>query len=104
MSRKQLLNRLAAPRRTDCREAHDVTTPRWLRDELLDAWKAAQDEATASYRTWCACPDMDAYATYRAAQDRADAAQDALAAAAGKAKGPRLVTAVSQEHDKRREP
>ena len=37
------------------------------------------DDAAAALRTWRAWPGDAAYAAYRAAQDREDAAQDALA-------------------------
>lgn len=53
----------------------------WWRDDLARSWRAAQDEAVAAYREWCASPGQSAYARYRAAQDRADQAQDVLAAA-----------------------
>jgi hypothetical protein len=53
----------------------------WRRDELALSWRAAQDEAVAHYREWCESPGPVAYARYRAAQDRADQAQDVLAAA-----------------------
>jgi hypothetical protein len=53
----------------------------WFRDELAFAWRVAQDEAVAAYRAWCEAPaEHAAYAIYRAAQDRADQAQDAMAA------------------------
>jgi hypothetical protein len=52
----------------------------WVRDELTFAWLSAQDEALSSYRAWSESPGLTAYAVYRAAQDRADQAQDALAA------------------------
>ena len=53
----------------------------WFRDELAFAWRVAPDEAVAAYRAWCEAPEQDAaYAVYRAAQDRADQAQDAMAA------------------------
>ena len=44
-----------------------------------DAWRDARDEAADAYR--CGAPRVTrrAYAAYRAAQDREDAAQDALA-------------------------
>ena len=54
--------------------------PPWLYDELASAWRTAQEEATAAYRAWSSRPRAGSYATYRAAQDRADAAQAALAA------------------------
>ena len=45
-----------------------------------DAWREAHEEALEAYVTWRACRSRSGYASYRAAQDRADAAQDALAA------------------------
>ena len=51
----------------------------WFRDELAYAWRAAQDEAVAAYRAWQELPGSNEYAVYRAAQDRADQAQDVLA-------------------------
>jgi hypothetical protein len=45
-----------------------------------EAWRDARDEAALAWRAWRAAPgDSAAYAAYRAAQDREDAAQDALA-------------------------
>jgi hypothetical protein len=47
-----------------------------------EAWRDAHDEAARAWRDWRAAPgDSVAYAAYRAAQDREDAAQDALALA-----------------------
>jgi hypothetical protein len=43
-----------------------------------DLWSDARDEAREAYRRWLAAPGRDAYAVYRAAQDREDAAQDTL--------------------------
>jgi hypothetical protein len=53
--------------------------PVW--NELYDAWSDAHEEAEDAYRAWRARADGSAYAAYRAAQDREDAAQDALALA-----------------------
>lgn len=52
----------------------------WFRDELAFAWRVAQDEAAAAYRAWCEAPGRTGYVVYRAAQDRADHAQDTMAA------------------------
>jgi hypothetical protein len=52
----------------------------WFRSELAYAWRAAQDEAQSAYEAWCESPSRTAYAVYRAAQDRADQAQDVFAA------------------------
>jgi hypothetical protein len=45
-----------------------------------DAWRDAHEDAAAAYRAWRCDRTPVAYAAYRAAQDREDAAQDALAA------------------------
>jgi hypothetical protein len=52
-----------------------------LRDELFVLWSAARAEANIAYDAWCSQPGPDAYAVYRAAEDRADAAEIALSAA-----------------------
>jgi hypothetical protein len=52
----------------------------WVRDELVFAWRSAQDEALSTYRAWSMSPGRTAYVVYRGAQDRADQAQNALAA------------------------
>jgi hypothetical protein len=44
-----------------------------------DVWIDARDEARDAYSTWRTAPTAAAYAVYRAAQDREDAAQDTLA-------------------------
>ena len=45
-----------------------------------EAWRDARDEAARAWRAWRAAPGVSgAYTAYRAAQDREDAAQDALA-------------------------
>ena len=46
------------------------------------AWRDAHEEAAAAYRAWRSGRTREAYAAYRAAQDREDAAQDLLARAA----------------------
>jgi hypothetical protein len=46
---------------------------------LRAVWIEAQGEARAAYLGWCDEARPDGYVVYRAAQDRADAAQDALA-------------------------
>jgi hypothetical protein len=47
-----------------------------------DAWREAHEDAVDAYGTWRAGRTRGLYDAYRAAQDRADAAQDALAARA----------------------
>lgn len=51
----------------------------WAVDELGFAWHAARAGAQRAYEYWQCNPGARAYAVYRAAQDRADAAQDAFA-------------------------
>jgi hypothetical protein len=48
-------------------------------DEVFVLWSAARAEANIAYDEWCARPGADAYAVYRAAEDRADAAEAELA-------------------------
>jgi len=47
---------------------------------VYDAWSDAHEEAEHAYIVWRTSTGGDQYAVYRAAQDREDAAQDALAA------------------------
>src|SRR3954470_16144079 len=51
--------------------------PEW--SPVLDAWRDAAEEARAAFAQWSRLRSAAAYAAYRAAQDREDAAQDALA-------------------------
>jgi hypothetical protein len=46
---------------------------------LRAAWIEAQGDAHAAYESWRDDARPDGYVVYRAAQDRADSAQDALA-------------------------
>ena len=52
------------------------------RDELFVLWSAARAEANLAYDAWSDAPGRDTYAVYRAAEDRADAAEIALGAGA----------------------
>jgi hypothetical protein len=59
--------------------SRDVSPTASMFDCLRVAWDEAQLEADCAYEAWrCDC-GADAYVVYRAGQDRADAAQDALA-------------------------
>jgi hypothetical protein len=58
-----------------------MTTAQSL-DELFALWSAARAEANLAYEAWCGAPGSDGYAVYRAAEDRADAAELALASVA----------------------
>ena len=51
--------------------------PEW--SPVLGAWRDAAEEARAALANWQRCRDASSYTAYRAAQDREDAAQDALA-------------------------
>lgn len=53
--------------------------PKSLAERLWWAWDEAQGAAELAYWDWTHAGGRDAYFAYRAAQDRADAAQDALA-------------------------
>ena len=48
-------------------------------DDLSEEWYEARMTANLAYEHWRTTPGWEAYAVYRAEQDRADAAQDALA-------------------------
>jgi hypothetical protein len=48
-------------------------------EEAFVLWSAARAEANLAYDNWCVTPGADAYAVYRAAEDRADAAETELA-------------------------
>lgn len=52
-------------------------------EELNFVRREAQAEADLAYLDWLRLRSRDTYAVYRAAQDRADAAQDDLALMAG---------------------
>jgi hypothetical protein len=61
------------------RPAYVDQTRAWILDELHYVRREAQTDAQLAYEAWCRSPGRDGYAVYRAAQDRADAAQDQLA-------------------------
>jgi hypothetical protein len=62
---------------------HSEPITAWVFYELDYIRREAQTEADLAYEAWCQVPGADGYAVYRAAQDRADAAQDRLAGYAG---------------------
>ena len=55
------------------------TTPRLDWQPAYEAWRSAREQAAGAFAEWCRRSTADAYAIYRAAQHREDAAQDALA-------------------------
>jgi hypothetical protein len=69
---KTLLDQVADTREIVLRQPRT-----WSAD--FDAWSDARDEALQAYASWRIAPAAESYAVYRAAQDRADAAQDTLA-------------------------
>lgn len=60
-------------------EHGDNQTEAWMFSELQYVRREAQAEAELAYAAWSEQAGRDGYAVYRAAQDRADAAQDKLA-------------------------
>jgi hypothetical protein len=60
------------------RSAVEATPGAWILEELTFTRREAQMEAVNAYHHWRRARDRVAYGIYRAAQDRADAAQDAL--------------------------
>ena len=48
-------------------------------EEVFVVWSAARAEANDAYDAWCEAPGAGAYAVYRAAEDRSDAAETELA-------------------------
>lgn len=52
-------------------------------DPLAAAWKAARDEALQAYDAWGDAKGPEAFAVYRAAADREEAAAQALETRAG---------------------
>jgi hypothetical protein len=60
---------------------HAEDNQAWMLAELGFVRREAQAEADLAYLDWCLAPSAETHVVYRAAQDRADAAQDDLAAA-----------------------
>jgi hypothetical protein len=66
-------------RRLVCGQAARVIpVARRRSDELFVIWSAARAEANLALDAWRARPGPDGYLVYRAAEDRADAAEQAL--------------------------
>ena len=55
-----------------------VISPHRRSAESFAIWSAARAEANLALDAWRATPGRDAYLVYRAAEDRADAAEQAL--------------------------
>jgi hypothetical protein len=54
-------------------------SPLQSQHELFALWSAARAEANFAYDAWCSAPGRESYIIYRAAEDRADAAEQNLA-------------------------
>ena len=74
---------LRRPRRGKCGRVFSAARRR--PDELFVIWSAARAEANLALDAWRARPGREAYLVYRAAEDRADAAEVALGASASPA-------------------
>jgi hypothetical protein len=55
-----------------------VLAPRRRADERYAIWSAARAEANLALEEWRERPGRESYLVYRAAEDRADAAEQAL--------------------------
>jgi hypothetical protein len=82
MSRDEILRELTERRVRREAQACEAET-RYLGgvsrlERLAAAWRKAQADANAAYAGWRRAARAEEYAVYRAAQDRADQAQDAL--------------------------
>lgn len=75
---KELLDQVADTRELVFRREAG-RAPEW--NALYDVWSDAHEEAEEAFRVWKVRGGGQQYALYRAAQDREDAAQDALASA-----------------------
>lgn len=81
MSPNDMYSELSQPRGTDAPLANPRPSVRdyALLEEFSFVRREAQAEANLAYDHWQVQLNREAYAVYRAAQDRADAAQDDLA-------------------------
>lgn len=73
---KLLLDEVADTRELVLRR-DDRLTPAW--NAVYDAWSDAHEDAEAALLQWRRTGGAEAFAAYRAAQDREDAAQEFLA-------------------------
>ena len=71
----ELLDGLGDTRELVLREPVPAAT---MVTELFAMWSAARAEANDAYDRWRTAPGGDGFAVYRAAEDRADAAEAAL--------------------------
>ena len=71
---------LATPMRTDAGRFTPAPPRPTTFDELFAIWSVATAEANLAFDAWRLHPGTEGYAAFLAAEDRASAAQDALAA------------------------
>ena len=71
---------IATPTRTDAGRFAPAPPRLTTFDELFALWSVATAEANLAFDAWRSDPGRDGYAVFLAAEDRASAAQDALAA------------------------
>ena len=76
---EDLLERIEDTREIVLGPAAAQLTQAELTDELYAVWDGARTEANDAYSAWRDDPSRESFAVYRAAADRADAAEDALA-------------------------
>ncbi len=91
---RELLDQVPDTRELILRQSRGAG-PSW--GVLYDAWNDAHKEAEEALLRWRDGGGADAYAAYRAAQDREDAAQDALFRAVA---DERLSLAVARERER----
>lgn len=90
---KELLDDVPDTRELVLRRTNCVEGPVWA--AVYDAWIDAHDEACRALHRWQARSGSAAYSAYRAAQDREDAAQDALYRAVAEDRIAEAVAAVA---------
>jgi hypothetical protein len=71
---------IGTPTRTDAGRFAPAPPRTTTFDELFAIWSVATAEANLAFDAWRATPGSESYAVFVAAEDRASAAQDALAA------------------------
>ena len=74
---RALLDEVPDTRELILRHDQAPATASWA--AAYEAWSDAHEEAESAWRTWRSGGGREAYLTYRAAADREDAAQDAVA-------------------------
>ena len=76
---RDMLSHVEDTRELVLRTSEDAPDAHWRVDEHFLVWAGARAEANDAYAAWRERPGREPYAVYLAAEDRADAAEDALA-------------------------